>query len=60
MTAPSSGFIGLQLFMQLAADDAAEEQAETYREARRMVSTALVDLRDLAHGIHPAARSATS
>jgi signal transduction histidine kinase len=46
--------------MQLAADDAAEEQAETYREARRMVSTALVDLRDLAHGIHPAARSATS
>jgi len=47
--------IGLQLFMQLAADDAGEEQAETYRAARRIVSTALVDLRDLAHGIHPAA-----
>ena len=47
--------IGLQLFMQLAADDAAEEQAETYRAARRIVSTALADLRDLAHGIHPAA-----
>jgi signal transduction histidine kinase len=47
--------IGLQLFMQLAADEAAEEQAETYRAARRIVSTALADLRDLAHGIHPAA-----
>ena len=47
--------IGLQLFMQLAADDAAEEEAETYSAARRMVSTALADLRDLAHGIHPAA-----
>ena len=47
--------IGLQLFMQLAADDASEEQAETYRAARRIVSTALADLRDLAHGIHPAA-----
>ena len=47
--------IGLQLFMQLAADDAGEEQAETYRAARRIVSTALADLRDLAHGIHPAA-----
>ena len=47
--------IGLQLFMQLAADDAAEEQAETYGAARRIVSTALADLRDLAHGIHPAA-----
>jgi signal transduction histidine kinase len=47
--------IGLQLFMQLAADDAAGEQAETYRAARRIVSTALADLRDLAHGIHPAA-----
>jgi signal transduction histidine kinase len=49
--------IGLQLFMQLAADDAADEQAETYRAARRIVSTALADLRDLAHGIHPAALS---
>ena len=47
--------IGLQLFMQLAADDAADEQADTYRVARRIVSTALADLRDLAHGIHPAA-----
>ena len=47
--------IGLQLFLQLAADDATEEQAETYRAARRIVSTALADLRDLAHGIHPAA-----
>ena len=47
--------IGLQLFMQLAADDACEEQAETYRVARRIVSTSLADLRDLAHGIHPAA-----
>jgi signal transduction histidine kinase len=47
--------IGLQLFMQLAADDASQEQAETYRAARRIVSTALADLRDLAHGIHPAA-----
>ncbi len=47
--------IGLQLFMQLAADDASGEQAETYRAARRIVSTALADLRDLAHGIHPAA-----
>jgi signal transduction histidine kinase len=47
--------IGLQLFMQLAADDAADEQAETYRRARRIVSTSLADLRDLAHGIHPAA-----
>lgn len=47
--------IGLQLFMQLAADDAADEQAETYRAARRIVSAALADLRDLAHGIHPAA-----
>ena len=37
------------------ADDAAEEQAETYRAARRIVSTALADLRDLARGIHPAA-----
>jgi signal transduction histidine kinase len=47
--------IGLQLFMQLAADDASGEQAETYRAARRIVRTALADLRDLAHGIHPAA-----
>jgi signal transduction histidine kinase len=47
--------IGLQLFMQLAADAASEGQAETYRAARRIVSTALADLRDLAHGIHPAA-----
>jgi signal transduction histidine kinase len=47
--------IGLQLFMQLAADDASDGQAETYRAARRIVSTALADLRDLAHGIHPAA-----
>jgi signal transduction histidine kinase len=47
--------IGLQLFLQLAADDASEGQAETYRAARRIVSTALADLRDLAHGIHPAA-----
>ena len=47
--------IGLQLFMQLAADDTSGEQDETYRAARRMVSTALADLRDLAHGIHPAA-----
>ena len=47
--------IGLQLFMQLAADDASDAQAETYRAARRIVSTALADLRDLAHGIHPAA-----
>jgi signal transduction histidine kinase len=47
--------IGLQLFMQLAADDAADGQAGTYRAARQIVSTALADLRDLAHGIHPAA-----
>jgi signal transduction histidine kinase len=51
--------IGLQLFLQLAADDEAEgqagEQAETYLAARRIVGTALADLRDLAHGIHPAA-----
>jgi signal transduction histidine kinase len=47
--------IGLQLFMQLAADDAPGEQAQTYGAARRIVSTALADLRDLAHGIHPAA-----
>jgi signal transduction histidine kinase len=47
--------IGLQLFMQLAADDASGEQAETYGAARRIVGTALADLRDLAHGIHPAA-----
>jgi signal transduction histidine kinase len=47
--------IGLQLFMQLAVDDASEEQAETYHAARRIVSTSLADLRDLAHGIHPAA-----
>jgi signal transduction histidine kinase len=47
--------IGLQLFMQLAAGDASGAQAETYHEARRIVSTALADLRDLAHGIHPAA-----
>ena len=47
--------IGLQLFMQLAADDASGAQAETYRAARRIVATALADLRDLAHGIHPAA-----
>jgi signal transduction histidine kinase len=47
--------IGLQLFMQLAADDAPGEQAETYGAARRIVSSALADLRDLAHGIHPAA-----
>ena len=45
----------IALFMQLAADDASGEQAETYRAARRIVSTALADLRDLAHGIHPAA-----
>jgi signal transduction histidine kinase len=47
--------IGLQLFMQLAADDAPGEQAQTYQAARRIVSSALADLRDLAHGIHPAA-----
>jgi signal transduction histidine kinase len=47
--------IGLQLFMQLAADDASDAQAETYRAARRVVAAALADLRDLAHGIHPAA-----
>jgi signal transduction histidine kinase len=55
--------IGLQLFLQLAADDEAdgqadgqaEGQAETYLAARRIVGTALADLRDLAHGIHPAA-----
>jgi signal transduction histidine kinase len=47
--------IGLQLFMQLAADDAPGPQAETYGAARRIVSRALADLRDLAHGIHPAA-----
>jgi signal transduction histidine kinase len=47
--------IGLQLFMQLAADDASDAQAEAYHAARRIVSTALADLRDLAHGIHPAA-----
>jgi signal transduction histidine kinase len=47
--------IGLQLFMQLAADDASDAQAEIYHSARRIVSTALADLRDLAHGIHPAA-----
>jgi signal transduction histidine kinase len=47
--------IGLQLFMQLAAADAPGEQAETYGAARRIVSSALADLRDLAHGIHPAA-----
>ena len=47
--------IGLQLFMQLAADDATGEQAQTYGAARRIVSSALADLRDLAHGIHPAA-----
>jgi signal transduction histidine kinase len=47
--------IGLQLFMQLAAADAPGEQAQTYGAARRIVSMALADLRDLAHGIHPAA-----
>ncbi len=47
--------IGLQLFMQLAADDAPGPEAETYQAARQIVSTALADLRDLAHGIHPAA-----
>jgi signal transduction histidine kinase len=47
--------IGLQLFLQLAADDASDGQAETYLAARRTVGTALADLRDLAHGIHPAA-----
>jgi signal transduction histidine kinase len=41
--------------MQLAADDASDGKAETYRAARRIVSTALAGLRDLAHGIHPAA-----
>jgi signal transduction histidine kinase len=47
--------IGLQLFMQLAADGSSGAQAETYHAAQRIVSTALADLRDLAHGIHPAA-----
>jgi signal transduction histidine kinase len=47
--------IGLQLFLQLAAGDAPEGQADTYRAAQRTVSTALADLRDLAHGIHPVA-----
>jgi len=32
--------IGLQLFMQLAADDASDAQAEAYHAARRIVSTA--------------------
>jgi signal transduction histidine kinase len=47
--------IGLQLFLQLAVGDAPDEQADTYRAAQRTVSTALADLRDLAHGIHPVA-----
>jgi hypothetical protein len=41
--------------MQLAAADAPGEQAQTYGAARRIVSTVLADLCDLAHGIHPAA-----
>jgi len=47
--------IGLQLFLQLAANDAGVGQTETYLAARRAVGAALADLRDLAHGIHPAA-----
>jgi signal transduction histidine kinase len=47
--------IGVQLFLQLAADDAPDGQAETYLRARQAVGAALADLRDLAHGIHPAA-----
>ena len=47
--------IGLQLFLQLAVNDAPGAQAATYLAARRAVGAALADLRDLAHGIHPAA-----
>jgi signal transduction histidine kinase len=47
--------IGVQLFIQLAANDAPDGQAETYFRARQAVGAALTDLRDLAHGIHPAA-----
>jgi signal transduction histidine kinase len=47
--------IGLQLFLQLALTDAPDGQAETYLTAQRAVGRALAELRDLAHGIHPAA-----
>jgi signal transduction histidine kinase len=47
--------IGLQLFLQLAANDAPAGQSGTYLAAREAVGAALADLRDLAHGIHPAA-----
>ena len=47
--------IGVQLFIQLAANEASDGQAETYSRARQAVGAALSDLRDLAHGIHPAA-----
>jgi signal transduction histidine kinase len=47
--------IALQVQLQMASSAAPRALTASYAEARREVGVALEDLRDLAHGIHPAA-----
>jgi signal transduction histidine kinase len=49
--------IALQVQLQMAGSAAAPEHADGYAAARREVGIALEELRDLAHGIHPAVLS---
>jgi signal transduction histidine kinase len=47
--------IALQVYLQLAASTASPDVGKGYRAARTEIGIALEELRDLAHGIHPAA-----
>jgi signal transduction histidine kinase len=47
--------IALQVALQMAGHAAQPEEAARYIKARRAVGVALGELRDIAHGIHPAA-----
>ena len=47
--------IALQVSLQMAGHAARREETGTYLAARQAVGVALEELRDIAHGIHPAA-----
>jgi signal transduction histidine kinase len=47
--------IALQIMLQIVGSHGSPELTVSYEAARREISTALEELRDLAHGIHPAA-----
>lgn len=47
--------IALQILLQIVGSGASPELNGRYEAARREISSALEELRDLAHGIHPAA-----